>query len=265
MFLHYTKIKARNQVQTTLIFLHGIMGKGRNWQRFATDLLKQKPNIEAVLVDLRLHGESQDLPPPHTVQACGQDVVSLIESEKHDGCKTILVGHSFGGKVALEVARQSPHLMDEIWLIDSFPGLSVKQGDAWRMIEWLKAHQGPFDSRTEVIHQLKESHFSESISAWMATNLETEGKKLKWIFSVMDIAAMLEDYARYDLTDVLLNPPRPIHLVKGTLSPLITDELIQKIKNTAAQFTIQIHEVKAGHWVHSENPKDLMSTMMNFL
>ncbi|QQR80105.1 MAG: hypothetical protein IPJ69_12345 [Deltaproteobacteria bacterium] len=65
------------------------MGRGRNWQRFATELVQRKPDIEAVLVDLRLHGESQGFDPPHTVRACGEDVVGAIhelplQNEKSD-------------------------------------------------------------------------------------------------------------------------------------------------------------------------------------
>ncbi len=216
-----------------------------------------------MLVDLRLHGESQDFDPPHTVRACGEDVVGAIHELPLHNKKKVIVGHSFGGKVALEVARLAPDLLSEIWLIDSFPGLSARHGDAWKMIEWLQKNEGPFTTRTEVLKKLKEAQFPEAIAAWMATNLEPEGKLLKWIFPVKGIASLLDDYAKTDLTDTLLNPPCPIHVVKGTKSPLITDDLIQKIQHSKTRFPISLHFVEAGHWVHSENPKELLRIMMS--
>lgn len=165
--LHHSEIESSGAAQDIVFFLHGILDRGRNWRRFAQELVSQRPHWKAVLVDLRLHGESQGFDPPHTIHACGEDVVTLVrelnkarEQQGSAPSKRVLVGHSFGGKVALEAVRQAPDLFASLWLIDSFSGLSVKQGDAWKMIAWLQRNGGPFVSRAEVTSALKRDDFS---------------------------------------------------------------------------------------------------------
>src|SRR4051812_11877517 len=91
-----------------MLFLHGILGTGANSRTFAKEIIKARPTWGAVLVDLRLHGESQDFAPPHTLEAAAKDVAELItelESTTTGKVRGVLA-HSFGGKVALELARQ---------------------------------------------------------------------------------------------------------------------------------------------------------------
>ncbi|EPS58513.1 hypothetical protein M569_16300, partial [Genlisea aurea] len=61
-----------------------------------------------VMVDLRNHGKSaefvKDLPPPHDLEASANDLANLITSERWKW-PDIVVGHSLGGKVALQFAQ----------------------------------------------------------------------------------------------------------------------------------------------------------------
>ena len=87
-----------------MAFLHGILGSGANWRTFARRFVEAKPTWRAVLVDLRKHGASQDFPAPHTLVACADDLRALEKSiGRFDG----VLGHSFGGKVALELVAHA--------------------------------------------------------------------------------------------------------------------------------------------------------------
>ena len=86
-----------------LVFLHGIFGAGRNWATVAHHLVRERPEWGALLVDLRQHGSSQGFPTPHTLAAVAADVGRLILASEHP-VRGVL-GHSFGGKVALELVR----------------------------------------------------------------------------------------------------------------------------------------------------------------
>ncbi len=260
--LHIHKIDSLVPKKTTVFFLHGIMGRGRNWQGFAEALVRNKPDHEAVLVDLRLHGASQGFEPPHTVAACAEDVIRLMK-DYGDGEK-ILVGHSFGGKVSLAVVKTSTIPVKQVWLVDSFPGLSVRHGEVWKMMAWLRQSPQTFSSRQEAEEMLRAQRFSDVVRRWMVTNLKAEGDGFQWVFPVEGISALIEDYARTDLTETLLDPPCPVHLVKGTKSPLITDDLIQRMNHSTSPFPIFLHLVEAGHWVQSENPKALWEAMKEY-
>lgn len=61
-----------------MFFLHGILGSGANWRTFAKQIVTARPEWGAVLVDLRLHGESQSgFAKPHTIAAAADDVLAL--------------------------------------------------------------------------------------------------------------------------------------------------------------------------------------------
>ena len=62
----------------TIVFLHGILGSGANWRTFAKQIVTAKPRWQAVLVDLRLHGDSTDLSPSYTVESAVNDIVDVM-------------------------------------------------------------------------------------------------------------------------------------------------------------------------------------------
>src|SRR5262245_19306726 len=100
-------------------FLHGIFGSGRNWQSVARRFVRERPQIGVRLIDLRQHGNSQNFAPPHTVEAAAAD---LSELARHLGEEPFaMLGHSFGGKVALMYAREHGQNLTQLWLIDSTP------------------------------------------------------------------------------------------------------------------------------------------------
>ena len=82
---------------------HGILGSGLNWRTFCRNLQKERPELEFYLIDLRCHGRSPTLRPPHTVESCANDLLDLM---KDVGTPHAIIGHSFGGKVVLSVAQQ---------------------------------------------------------------------------------------------------------------------------------------------------------------
>src|SRR5437879_732681 len=82
-----------------MLFLHGIFGRGGNWRTIAQRWVTAHPRWGAALVDLRMHGRSTGIRGPHTVAAAARDLRAL-EERLAGGVRGVL-GHSFGGKVAL--------------------------------------------------------------------------------------------------------------------------------------------------------------------
>src|SRR5690606_9002126 len=104
-----------------IVFLHGILGSGANWRTFARQIVTARPAWGALLVDLRLHGESRDFPPPHTLAAAAGDVAEALRDLPSGSVRAVL-GHSFGGKVGIELARQGPGgSLEHLFVVDSTP------------------------------------------------------------------------------------------------------------------------------------------------
>lgn len=85
-----------------LIILHGLLGSLDNWQSMSKRLAR---GHTAYSVDLRNHGRS-----PHSrvmnYPALAQDVRELIV--EHSLTSPSVLGHSMGGKVAMQLATQHP-------------------------------------------------------------------------------------------------------------------------------------------------------------
>ena len=65
------------------------------------------PSWQVLLVDIRCHGESANLPTPpgpHGVESSAQDILKLLSQLKL--FPEVLIGHSFGGKVVMSMGEQ---------------------------------------------------------------------------------------------------------------------------------------------------------------
>src|SRR5688500_14742418 len=106
----------------SVLFLHGILGRGSNWRSFAKRLVAERPAWAAVLVDPREHGGSRGMEPPHTVAQAAADLDPLAARLAEDGMPVrLVIGHSFGGKVALDWAGGEMREHDTM-VVDSTPG-----------------------------------------------------------------------------------------------------------------------------------------------
>src|SRR5205085_11351387 len=104
----------------TVVMLHGIYGRGRNWGAIARQLTARRPALAVALVDLRLHGDSPSFAPPHSLAACAADVRGLMAgSDGWPAPVDVVVGHSFGGKVALALLADTPAPpLSQVWIVD---------------------------------------------------------------------------------------------------------------------------------------------------
>jgi len=100
-----------------LLFLHGLLGQGRNWRSFAlNDVISAKRNV--YLVDLRNHGES-DHHRSMTYRELAEDVVRFADSKKID--KFSLLGHNLGAKTAMTLSCLYPDRVKGLISIDTSP------------------------------------------------------------------------------------------------------------------------------------------------
>ena len=97
-----------------IIFLHGWAG---DHSVFLPQLKHFHDCHRTIAVDLRGHGASAAPHQEYTVEIFADDIACLFG---HLGLRSaILVGHSMGGLVGLEVARYRPDLVSGLMMIDS--------------------------------------------------------------------------------------------------------------------------------------------------
>lgn len=281
--------------QKQMLLLHGIYGAGRNWASVARRLAAARPDWRIVLVDLRCHGKSPPFPPPHTLDACVRDLAHL---EEHLGRPAdAVLGHSFGGKVALLHARRrakqapaetsasaklpaspTPRTLPQLgqtWVVDSAPGpwghsLSRSRGMAWQMLEALRRNPGPFASRRHATDTIRAEGFSGLVANWMATNVVEgdNGQEWHWRIDPDDMEALLCDYARIDAWPAVESAPpgASVHIVKARASQVLDAPALDRIRMAGDRTgRVFLHEVEGGHWLNIENPTALHRLLANGL
>jgi len=248
-----------------VVFAHGILGSRNNWRSFARRMIEQRPTWSALLVDLRNHGESHGLAGPHTIEACARDVAEVLATIPHHALT--LVGHSFGGKVVLELAS---HVSAETWVLDSPPGPRVfGNHEIDRVLAAVYAVPLPLATRQALLPILRASGLSEPLAQWMTTNLRpaAEGSGLVWKMALETIPEMLESFAATDLWPFVMgrssNVPR-IVTVRGGKSDRWSEAELKRIAEAVRAGVLDDHVLaEAGHWVHTDSPEELMRLVLS--
>ena len=248
----------QGQPQQWLYVLHGIFGSGRNWASIARRFVRERPDWGARLIDLRQHGSSKGFAAPHTIEAAANDLHALAQSLGES--PAAVLGHSFGGKVALMYCRQhASEALKQVWVVDSTPDAKVPDGSAWTMLQLLRRLPREFASRQELIDVLTTARIPHGTAQWMATNLEQQGSVYRWRFDLDALEALLNDFFNVDLWDVIEHPPANVHvhLIKARESSLLSGASLARAEAAASNGRTHVHHVDGGHWVNADNPDAL--------
>lgn len=244
--------------------LHGILGSLGNWRSWARRFVRELPTWRAVLVDLRNHGANEPAPPPHDLEACAKDLARLARALEVQ--PRVVVGHSFGGKVALTYARdQAEPSLEQVWVLDSqLHGDPKEDREPASLIAHLRDMPAPFESREGMARRLTSAGFSPSVASWMTTNLERRGDgRFDWRFDLEGVVEMMRAYFATDLWPVVEDddPYGPqLHIVRAERGDRWPDAVIERLETAAALSRRVFFHVlpDAGHWVHVDNPEGLL-------
>ena len=241
-----------------LAVLHGIYGAGRNWRSVTRDLVRDRPEWGAVLVDLRQHGGSTGFEPPHTLDRTAADLDGLRVSPVR-----AVLGHSFGGKVALIRGRDDPAIR-QLWIVDSTPEAREPEGSAWEMLEILRALPDRFEDRDEAVEALVGRGVDRPVALWMTTNLDRTDDGYAWRIDLDEMETLLRDFFETDLWDVVESPrdDLEIHFIRATRSPVLGLDTLTRIREAGLRTgRVFVHDVIGGHWLNADNPDAVVELM----
>ena len=265
--LHYRPVVSSGHApRRWMLVLHGIYGAGRNWRSVARRFVDVRPEWGVLLVDLREHGASQGFPPPHDLEASAADLRRLVEAERVDA--QAILGHSFGGKVALVYSREPAVPLRRVWVADSTPDERSPDGSAWRMLRVLRLHAGPFPDRAAAMAAVESEGFHSSVAQWMSTNLVKQPDGLVWRLDPDDMEALLRSFFSTDAWDAVERPAdgTHVHVMRAEASSILTDEACLRIE-AAGRDTgrVHLHRVQGGHWLNTENPEELQRLLVTHM
>ncbi len=242
-----------------LMVLHGIYGAGRNWGSVARGLVAERPEWGALLVDMREHGESRGFSGPHTIEATAADLAAV----EAPGSVRAVLGHSFGGKVALLRGRDD-EAVEQVWVVDSTPESREPEGGAWGMLRVLREMPEEFGEREEAVEALESRGVVHPIAVWMTTNLERSEGGLRWAIDLDDMESMLRDFFRADLWELVESPREglELHFIRATESSVLGLAQADRIRAAGVRTgRVFVHDVQGGHWLNGDNPEALVELL----
>jgi esterase len=265
--LSHTSISASGtEPREWIYFLHGIYGSGRNWGNVARSLVEVRPDWGVVLVDLRLHGGSVGFEPPHSLEACAADLSRL---EHHlERPAAVVVGHSFGGKVALVHLRGDREAPRQVWVVDSTLRVGEPYGAPWSLIGLVRSLPDRFHSRDQFVEAIAAHGHPSALGQWLAMNLVRTEDGFRWKLDWDGVEEMLRDYFATDVWPVLREPPAglEIHVVRAAESGAIDAATQAELASAGRESgRLYLHTVPGGHWINTENPDAILELLTDRL
>jgi esterase len=259
-----TRVAATDHPTRHLVMLHGIYGRGRNWQAIARGIVAATPEYACWLVDLPHHGDSGPGTHGDTIVGLAADVDDWLASQHLT--LDVVLGHSYGGKVALAIAQRRRADALQLWIIDSTPEVKPASGSAWRMLDIIRALPRRFSTRDEVIKAIVDGGFPLGVAQWMSTNLARDADGFVWRLDFDVMERLLQDFFTTDLWSLVEDPaPRhDLHFLKASESSAISPEAVRRI-SAAAGDGVHLHELQGGHWIHAEAPDVVTALIVDHL
>lgn len=239
-----------------LFILHGVLGSSQNWKFSLREL---ENNFLVYRIDLRNHGNSfhhQEM----NYEVMVQDLYDLIKSENLE--KVMLLGHSMGGKLAIQLAHDYPEFFSKLIVVDISPFYSDSDFRGY-LDEMIQIDLDQIESRKEVDKILSQSISEESIRQFLLTNLKrNKDGKLSWKSNLKVIHKEVQNL----LKEIKINSSLsiPTLFIKGEFSNYINEEKWDRIQQLFSQVQLEIVS-KSNHWPHSQNPEEFLSIVERFL
>jgi len=241
----------------SFIILHGFLGMGDNWKTLAKQFSEW--GYEVHLIDQRNHGRS-----PHSsefnYQAMAEDLVEYCEL--NGLVDIVLLGHSMGGKTAMEFAVRYPNYISKLIIADIAPKYYAPHHQD--ILDGLQALDfSIIKTRGEADKALAAYVVEPGIRMFLLKNLYWKEKGLLGLrVNIAVLAAKANEVGTALAVSKLYD--RETLFLKGAKSKYILDTDRDLIEAHFPKARIEIIP-NSGHWLHAENPMVFASKISEFL
>jgi pimeloyl-ACP methyl ester carboxylesterase len=246
---------AADAVAPALVIAHGLYGSGRNWGVIARRLADRR---SVVAVDMRNHGDS----PRKATQSYPDMAGDLAEVIEGLSPPVDLLGHSMGGKAAMQLALTRPHLIRRLIVADIAPVAYTH--DQTRHAEAMASLDlSAITTRAEADARLAKAGVEDAaLRAFFLQSLDLRSTPPRWKLNLPVLMAEMPKIVGWPDTEGRFEGPtlfltgaeshyvRPEH--RDTIRALFPKARFAKIPG-------------AGHWLHAEKPREFEETVRVFL
>lgn len=238
-----------------LIILHGLFGSLDNWitlgRKFAED-------FQVFLIDQRNHGHSFH-DPEFSYNVMSEDLCQFMGEMNISSAH--LVGHSMGGKTAMEFAATYPEKIDKLIIADIGPkSYPVHHSEIIKALYSVPVES--LKSRKEADEIVSQSISDFGVRQFLLKNLSRANEGFKWKMNLDVIASKIEEVGKGLNQNALFE--KPTLFLRGDKSDYILNEDFNLIHSIFPKSKIETIS-QAGHWLHAENPKEFYEQVTQFL
>ena len=238
-----------------LIILHGLFGSSDNWYSLSKIFAE---TFKVYVVDQRNHGLSPH-DDKHDYDILAEDLKEFIAVNQIN--QPVIIGHSMGGKAAMNFAVKNPSMLSQLIVVDIIPKAYPVHHDS--ILKGLKAIQlDQLESRGQADRILSEFESDASVRQFLLKNLARgEDQQFEWRINIPVLEKNIEAMgAAIDAKGKFTGPTLFIIGSKSNYFESGDEDLVKKYFPAA-----KIEKLEAGHWVQAEKPKEFTKTVFDFL
>ncbi|XP_067121729.1 sn-1-specific diacylglycerol lipase ABHD11-like [Centruroides vittatus] len=250
-----------------VVILHGILDLKENWAKIAKDIADI--SVRKVYVpDMRNHGDS-----PKISTMMLEEMVNDVENFlKKINEPVVLIGHSLGGVVAMELAFKKSHLLEELILIDISPlriptmeeELGSYMNSFLRTVVTDITQDNFLKMKSIVENRLKGIIKISSLRKIIMSNLTQVDNQLKWKANIdiieTEIGKKKSIRKRYPLRGSYENDTL---LVYGS-SDYVLESDVEDMKKMFPKLQV-VRMKECSHWIQMDKPDELMQIILQHL
>lgn len=252
MILNYEIHQNSQSSQIPLVFIHGLFGSLSNLGMLARAF--QQTNT-VVQIDLRNHGLSAHNEEMNYFDMAN-DVLETLDYLNIQ--KFSVVGHSMGGKVAMQIALSTDRV-EQLAVLDIAP-FAYKERHHGEIFQALFAvEQANIETRQQAIEIMREYISVEMVIQFLLKSFS----KGKWLFNIHALYNHYQDITGWPNSETAWQ--NEALFLKGSVSPYISKP--EHMEALAKQFPhAKVIEVEgAGHWLHAEKTQQVLDQLQKYI
>lgn len=239
-----------------MLAIHGLTGYGGRWRHLAGHL----PEIDIAAPDLLGHGRSS-WAAPWTIDANVSALAALLNGD----APALVVGHSFGGALALQLAAAHPERVSALLLLDPAVGLD---GGWMRDIAHAMFSSPDYPDPEEARMEKAGGAWADVDPAWLATEIDEHLIRLPngrygWRVSLPAMMSYWSELAR-DAAVPRAGTPTTLVRAKHTSPPYVSDELIAELHGRLGS-DFRLLDFDCDHMVSHSKPAEVAALVRELL
>ena len=250
--LHFDRFGDEGEI---LIIIHGLFGSASNFRGLAR---RYSAHYKTYCLDLRNHGLSfhdDDI----SYEAMASDVIGFMDKENIS--KAHIMGHSMGGKVAMQVALNYPKYVDKLIIGDIAPtAYPPNHQNIFDGLNAINLDEIKTRSAAEII--LKDYVEDAGVRIFLLTNLvRNKDQSFRWRINLAALEVNYEEVAAAPKGKPFLGKTL---FIRGELSAYVPDAFKKQIAQSFPNYTLETLS-GVGHWLHAEKPIEYSKLVTDFL